>query len=735
MNDDRPASSTLRRFRSIFEGAAVAGLTDGQLLERFATARGLASDVAFEALLIRHGPMVLGVCRRALADPNDAEDAFQATFLVLVRKARSVRVDDSLGRWLYGVSRKVASRARDQASRRRTTSLAEAAEVASPRVDPEVRDLAEVLDDELSRLPEPYRSAVTLCDLAGLTLEEAARDLRCPVGTIKSRLSRGRERLRTRLIRRGVAPAALLIARSSNASAAMVEATVRAASMFLSTGKMSAGMVPATALILTEGMIQTMTWTKWKVVGAIVMSIGVGLTGASLAAQQPGEGKPAAVVEKRISLPGGAYDLKMAAKLDERVSVHVKESPLGEIVTLLEQKSGLKIDFDPDAVDRDKWAREFRASLDVDDVTFRTALTLVLYPARLAYRQKDDGLVIMAGAPAETRRIATDWMDEELIRLHEQIKAERRKAQGSNEGTIKQLGKDFAEVEESISTAMRLQLSYRGKSKAETDPLTAQLDKLLAKLFAKPGLVASREARMANDPTKRKEVAREGKKITLPSYVVEPPDIIVVEVLEALPGRPINSEHLVQPDGTISLGFYGDVQVAGLTTTEIKAKVVLHLRNQLSDEVLGLIRLDPENGKEIAVPPADSHRVFVQVTSFNSKVYYVQGDVGTPGRVASTGNDTILDAINYAGGVVGPWRKAKIKLVRPTKAGEPDQVLEVDLMAIIEKGDGATNYQLMPRDRLVVEGEPAVPSQEARMREMERKLELILQKLDALNQP
>ena len=109
---ESPGSAACRQFRSLFGAGSVAGLTDGQLLDRFLKARDDAGEAAFAALVARHGPMVLGVCRRALADPDDAADAFQATFLILVRKAHSVRVDDSLGRWLYGVSRKVASRAR-----------------------------------------------------------------------------------------------------------------------------------------------------------------------------------------------------------------------------------------------------------------------------------------------------------------------------------------------------------------------------------------------------------------------------------------------------------------------------------------------------------------------------------------------------------------------------------------------------------------------------------------------
>src|SRR4051812_25894703 len=111
-------AAALRQIGALFGSGSVAGMTDGELLERFLGRRDEGSEVAFAALVARHGPMVLGVCRRALADPEDADDAFQATFLILVRKARSVRVEDSLGRWLYGVSRKVAARARADATRK-----------------------------------------------------------------------------------------------------------------------------------------------------------------------------------------------------------------------------------------------------------------------------------------------------------------------------------------------------------------------------------------------------------------------------------------------------------------------------------------------------------------------------------------------------------------------------------------------------------------------------------------
>src|SRR4051812_49042048 len=158
-------------FRTLFAAGTASGLTDAQLLERVATASAAAraAESAFEALVARHGPMILGVCRRALDDPHDVEDAFQATFLVLVKKAGTVRVDDSLGRWLYGVARRVATRARAAALRRRTREAAHAAgERMVPPPDAERAELLGALDDELRRLPEKYRAPLILCYLEGL---------------------------------------------------------------------------------------------------------------------------------------------------------------------------------------------------------------------------------------------------------------------------------------------------------------------------------------------------------------------------------------------------------------------------------------------------------------------------------------------------------------------------------------------------------------------------------------
>ena len=213
-------------------------------------------------------------------------------------------------------------------------------------------------------------------------------------------------------------------------------------------------------------------------------------------------------------------------------------------------------------------------------------------------------------------------------------------------------------------------------------------------------------------------IPREFQKVSMPDYVLEPPDLVLVEVLEALPGRPISGERLVRPDGKISLGFYGDVYVAGLTMPEVKEKIVLHLRNFLTDTALGLYEIDEATGqpkldqktkKPILIDPKDSATVFVDVTAYNSKNYYVLGDVLITGKMPITGNETVLDAINFAGGLMPTAAPQNIRLVRPAPPGACcEQVLPVNLAAITSGGDPTTNYQLMPGDRLIVYRDPIV---------------------------
>ena len=262
-------SIVLRHVQRLFQGGSLSGLSEGQLLERFASTR---DEVAFEAILARHGPMVLGVCRGVLDDAHDVDDAFQATFLILVKKAGSLRDTDLLGQWLYGVARRVALRARSDASRRKARERSEVETSVEPvaTLDAELRELQVLIREEVDRLSSNDRMAVVLCYLEGLTHEEAADRLGWPVGTVKGRLSRARDKLKGRLTRRGVAlPTAALASTLANGASASVplellRSTTLAATRLAAGKTLMAGIVSAHAITLMEGVIGTMYATKLK---------------------------------------------------------------------------------------------------------------------------------------------------------------------------------------------------------------------------------------------------------------------------------------------------------------------------------------------------------------------------------------------------------------------------------------------------------------------------------------
>ena len=286
----------MRDLRTLFTLGTIGEQTDRQLIGRFLAREGDAAESAFATLVDRHGPMVLGVCRRILSDPHDIQDAFQATFLVLVKKAGSVRVDDSLGRWLYGVSVRVARRSRAVRGRRKSREEPVSEELpAAPSYDADQCDLRAVLDEELIRLPATYRAALVLCYLEGYTHEQAARQLGWPVGTVRSRLARGRERMRLRLMRRGLAPSAGLSGsmlavevNSATVPAGLVEATLRVATRTAAGKAAMAGAVPAAVAALSETVIRTMLMTKLRIAASALLILGVVAVGAGgLARQQP----------------------------------------------------------------------------------------------------------------------------------------------------------------------------------------------------------------------------------------------------------------------------------------------------------------------------------------------------------------------------------------------------------------------------------------------------------------
>ena len=270
-------------------GSGALPLDDGALLACFLEE---GDELAFEAIVERHGSMVLGVCRRLLGDSHDADDAFQATFLVLVRRAGQIRDSARLGPWLYGVATRIATKARAREIKRRGRLKAVSADIPAPSDrQRESFELRPILDAELGKLSPKLREILVLCLLEGLTAEEASHQLACPVGTVKSRLARGREALRGGLTARGLAPAAALAVVAGTPRSALASPVSRA--LFLSTvriGSLAPQRIPQTVVALTKGITTSMLH-KSTVLAAVFCG-GLGLAGGGVFAWQKSHAGP-----------------------------------------------------------------------------------------------------------------------------------------------------------------------------------------------------------------------------------------------------------------------------------------------------------------------------------------------------------------------------------------------------------------------------------------------------------
>jgi len=264
----------------LFDAGTVAGLTDGQLLGRFTHGGDDEGHAAFAALVTRHGPMVLRVCGGVLRDLTDIEDAFQATFLVLASKARSIREPDAMASWLYGVALRIAFNTRVATIHRQVHERRYAAMAAGPAAKEDRHDLELALWEEVDRLPYKYRAPIVLCYLEGLTHEVAARRLSWPVGTVEGRLARARALLRSRLTRRGLAPvigllgaAASAEAASARSSIALVNSTAEAGLSFAARNAAASGMVSARAAKLAERILGAMRLSAMQTAAAAMMFV------------------------------------------------------------------------------------------------------------------------------------------------------------------------------------------------------------------------------------------------------------------------------------------------------------------------------------------------------------------------------------------------------------------------------------------------------------------------------
>ncbi|HEV2946823.1 MAG TPA: RNA polymerase sigma factor, partial [Gemmataceae bacterium] len=305
------ATNQLNRVIETLRLAALAGdgsgRTDGQLLDSYIQKH---EEAAFAALVRRHGPMVWGVCRRMLRDYQDAEDAFQATFLILVRKASSIRPPEMVANWLYGVSHLTALRARANTARRRGRER-EVTAMPEPAHEPRELwdDLRPLLDQELSRLPDKYRAVIVLCDLEGKTRKEAARHFRLPEGTVATRLATARAMLAKRLGRSGLVMSGAMVGvvlsgqvSSASMPASVASTTIKAASLFAAGHAATGGVISLRAVALAEGVIKSMLLSKLKIATVVLTAVVVLGAGAAAFTQQVGNSVNPAVSQNNPGL-------------------------------------------------------------------------------------------------------------------------------------------------------------------------------------------------------------------------------------------------------------------------------------------------------------------------------------------------------------------------------------------------------------------------------------------------
>jgi RNA polymerase sigma factor (sigma-70 family) len=414
----RQAESIPRRLHGLLDAGMVAEVSDAELLGRFTAERDAAAEIAFAALVRRHGPMVFRVCRQIVGDRHTAEDAFQATFLILARRAGSIHGPELLGNWLHGVAFRTAREARMREHRRQRRECAIGSAGAGEPVDrsgrPDLtlvcREEFEALHEEVSRLPERYRVPVVLCDLEGLTYQDAALRLGCPVGTIGVRLRRARERLRARMARRGLAPTASLLATllapAEAASAipppVLVESTIKAAMGFVVNPGATAELARTPAIALTERILQTMAFSRFK--AATHLALAVGITAAvawfakpqnlpAPAAAVAGETKPSekptstAPEQTRYEATAGATPVGDAA------AANIAERPSAGTPKVNEREAAPALPADV-----------FAGALETDDRSGNESRTAIAKPAidpavheeRLAREERGRGAILFS---------------------------------------------------------------------------------------------------------------------------------------------------------------------------------------------------------------------------------------------------------------------------------------------------------------------------------------------------
>jgi len=380
-------TTVLHHIRTLAGVHATRECTDQQLLEQFAKNR---DEFAFAAIVRRHGPLVLGVCRRIVRDHHDADEAFQATFLVLARKAGSVRWRGSVGNWLYEVASRVSRKLRAVAARQRAHELSTAtpatdrpASTPDPLVEASRRELFDVLDEEVGRLPNKYRAPVVLCYLQGKTHEEAASQLGWPSGSMSRHLARAHDLLRERLVRRGVVLSATLLtaaieekALAATVPTTLCDSTAKAALAFAQSSATATAVLSGEAAALAKGVLKAMLITKLKFVAMFLVAasaIAMGASGAVLRAQAS---KSSTAAENQAATAKAADSQTKNEDSDQQVSSEsVVEQGHRELRQKLDQPIALEMGIDGNTPLRDALefiSDRYQLTILIDEQAFKS---------------------------------------------------------------------------------------------------------------------------------------------------------------------------------------------------------------------------------------------------------------------------------------------------------------------------------------------------------------------------
>jgi RNA polymerase sigma factor (sigma-70 family) len=433
------AQSAWRTLDTLLTVGTLGAMTDGELLDCFRGSREAAGQEAFRILVDRHGPMVLGLCRSLIRDPHEAEDAFQATFLVLVRKAESIRRRETIGPWLYGVACRVARRARNRSNRRKSREVPVIADIPI-QDDPatEARGTELAVQEEIARLPETFRATIVLCCLQGLSYELAACRLGVSESTLRGRLHRARKQLASRLRRRGLLPPVIARVLEPTSiplpalASSLVESTVLFASRWSAVRGLLVGAtaVPESIAALAQGVIQAMLLQSVKLFG-IAAILTVGVVGTVVIAQQEKDtaAKPAAppaAARDKPSSNSEPRDRPNPHELQEKTRVieQILDQPIdlgleGDVkldqllkrikeVTTRNPYKGIPIYVAPWGLQEADVSMETQVvtSKFAPAMTLRQALFGALHPLKLSYIVKDGFLMIDSRAAITEMRVA-----------------------------------------------------------------------------------------------------------------------------------------------------------------------------------------------------------------------------------------------------------------------------------------------------------------------------------------